>query len=86
MSIPALRYLEYALTKSSAEPTKSSQAILDNTHPALKYEVLTTIYLPIFKRIPGLSDLPEQVLNRLAQTAVQVAFSPGQMIINVGLA
>ncbi len=83
VSIPALRYLEYALTKSHAEPTKSSQAILDNTHPALKYEVLMTIYNPLFMKIMGLNDLPQQVLNRLAQNAIQVSFAPGQTIIDV---
>ena len=83
MSIPALRYLEYALNKSHSEPTKCSQAILDNTHPQLKFDVLKTIYNPIFKKIEGLKDLPEQVLDRLAQNAVQMSFSPGQLIINV---
>lgn len=86
MSIPALRYLEYALTKSHAEPTKSSQNILDNTHPALKYEVLMTIYIPIFCKVPGLNDLPAQVLNRLAQNAIQVSYSPGSIIIDVDYA
>lgn len=83
MSIPVLRYLEYALTKKHSEPNKSSQEILDNTHPALKREVLMKIYLPIFQKIKGVDELPVAVLNELAQFASQITFSPGQIILDV---
>lgn len=83
VSIPALRYLEYALTKKHSESNKTSQEILDNTHPALKYEVLEKIYIPIFQKISGLDKLPVSVLGKLAQYASQSVFSPGQIIVDV---
>jgi hypothetical protein len=57
--------------------------ILNGIHPDLKYEILEEIYVRIFKKIKGLSNMPLVVLGRLAQNAEECDFAPGEIIIDV---
>lgn len=77
-----LRYLEYALTVNSQETAKRNQSILNSIHPDLKFEILREIYTNIFKKTQGFKEFPSSVLDRLAQHAEELSFSPGQDIID----
>ena len=82
VSIRVLRYLEYALYQSNSDKNPKRQEILNSIHPALKFDVLKEIYVKIFAKMKGFSNISENVLAKLAQTAEECTFAPGRAIID----